>query len=129
MFGLENSVVDSLMIRSENHLGLSTIESLVGILGILSFKGWVGPGLPKSTLVDLGQWTELTLWTLTSVTICVCLFIAIFFKILNMVLEYRKKKSNRPDEIVYLVSSSNRPRASRIDEGRGFDIQSVHKIF
>ena len=34
-----------------------------------------------------------------------------------MVLEYRKKKSNRPDEIVYLVSSSNRPRGSRIDEG------------
>ena len=37
-----------------------------------------------------------------------------------MVLEYKKKKSNRPDEIVYLVSSSNRQRASRIDEGMGF---------
>ena len=46
------------------------------------------------------------------------LFIAIFLKMLSMILEYKKKKSNRPDGIVYLVSSSNRPRNSRIDEGR-----------
>ena len=118
MFGLENSVVDSLMIRSENHFGLSSGHIRNPIVEGMSW--------PRLTQIDLGlpgsnwpgQWTELILWTLTSVTICVCLFIAIFFKILNMVLEYRKKKSNRPDEIVYLVSSSNRPRASRIDEGR-----------
>ena len=83
---------------------------------IFTFIFYLSPTFKKLSPTWLSL-AELALWTIPSVTICVCLFIAIFFKILNMVLEYRKKKSNRPDEIVYLVSSSNRPRGSRIDEG------------
>ena len=45
MFGLENSVVDSLMIRSENHFGLSSGR----IRGMVEEMSW-----PKLTQIDLG---------------------------------------------------------------------------